>query len=73
MLAVKGFRHEHLDVVANHLVDAVAEQPFTGRIEGENKPLGIDQNDAIDSGFHQGVKSPLGEAHVLGSCVWAAA
>ncbi len=51
-----GRGHEHLDVVADHLLSAVAEQTFAGRIEHEDGAGGVDQDYPVDGSIHNRVQ-----------------
>jgi hypothetical protein len=47
MLVAVGRGHEHLDVLADDLVGAVAEEALAGGIEHEDRPCGIDEYDPV--------------------------
>ena len=46
-----GARHQHVDVAAQHLADAIAEQPLRRRVECLNRPAIVDDDDAVDRRF----------------------
>ena len=48
--------HEHLDVLADHLFGAVAEQTFAGRIEHKDDAGGVDQDHPVDGSIHNRVQ-----------------
>ena len=45
-------RHQHLDVLTDHLAGAVFEQFLAGRIEHQHAAVGVDQDDPADGGIH---------------------
>ena len=47
MLAVIGFGHQHLHVLADDLIGLVTEQPLAGRVEALDGAVLIDGNDAV--------------------------
>lgn len=54
MLLAVWPRHQHLDVLTDHLMGWIFEQLFARGIEHQHGATGIDQDDAIDRGFHDG-------------------
>jgi hypothetical protein len=45
--ATIGLRHQHIDLVAHHLVDAIAEDALGGLVGGEDRSLLVDGDDAV--------------------------
>ena len=50
VLLVVRRRHEHVDVVTEHVCRRVAEQPLRRRIERLDAAVRVDHDDAVDSG-----------------------
>ncbi|HKC02462.1 MAG TPA: hypothetical protein VKC17_04080 [Sphingomicrobium sp.] len=44
-------RHQHFDIFADDLVRTITKQPFACGVEGADRSVGVDQNDAIDRGI----------------------
>ena len=53
------FRHEHLDVLADHLVLAVAKEPFRRRVHRLHLSKLVDREDRIDGRVQNGACSRL--------------
>jgi hypothetical protein len=55
LLAIRA-RHQHLDVLANHLAGGVLEQSFASRVEHQHATAHVNQDDAVNRGFHHGLQ-----------------
>ena len=49
-------RHQHLDVLPQHVLRGIAEQPFCRRIECLDDPFAVDDDDAVDSRLENGLQ-----------------
>jgi hypothetical protein len=53
---VVGLRHQHLDVPPDHLLGLIAEDLHRGAIEAADRTVGVDRDQPIDNGIHDGPK-----------------
>jgi hypothetical protein len=51
LLAIRT-RHQHLDVLADYLIGLVLEQFFASGTEHQHAPARVNQDNAVDRGFH---------------------
>jgi hypothetical protein len=51
VLAVVGLRHQHIDVPADHLITAIAKEPFGSPVEALDGAMFINRDDAVHSGI----------------------
>ncbi len=63
--AVIRLRHQHLDVLAEHLARRVAEDLLRPPIEGRDGPDLVDHEDAVEHGVEHGARARL-QARALG-------
>ena len=59
MFLAIGRRHQHLDVLADHLVGRIAEELLTSFVKYQHLAGGIDQDHAIDSGVNRSSEQSL--------------
>jgi hypothetical protein len=45
-------RHQHFDVLADDLTGLILEQLFAGEVEHQHAAARVNQDDAVDRGFH---------------------
>jgi len=65
VLRLVGLRHEHLDVLPQHLVCSVAEQRLAGRVEHLHETERVDQDNAVDRSFDHGPEPALAFPQLL--------
>ena len=62
-----GRRHQHLDVLADHLVRRVAEQPRSRRAEGLHDPALVDDDHRVRHGVEDRAQMRFARERVLGA------